>query len=250
MINNFTGGAKYLLQGFRLINQSGLRRFFVIPLLINIIVFTSLFYFASGYLEAFMRSLLPEGDQWWIGVVQVLAWLLFSATALIAVFFLFTIFANLIGAPFNGMLAQRVERYLTGQGGDGDAGLAQVLADAGASMLSELQKYMYFVPIAVLLVILTLIPLVNFAAPFAWAVFTAWMLVIEYLAYPMENHGYRFKQVRAALREKRMLGLGFGAATMVAMMIPLVNLLVMPAAVAGATVMWVEHWRQVGRQPA
>ena len=38
-----------------------------------------------------------------------------------------------------------------------------------------------------------------------------------------------------------LLALGFGGAVMVATAIPLVNFLVIPAAVAGATVLWVER---------
>jgi CysZ protein len=68
------------------------------------------------------------------------------------------------------------------------------------------------------------------------------MLAVEYGAYPMDNHRIRFPQARAALGQRRMLAQGFGAAVMVAMLIPVFNVLVMPAAVAGATAMYVDHF--------
>ena len=52
------------------------------------------------------------------------------------------------------------------------------------------------------------------------------------------------KEILAHLREKRLLALGFGAATLLMTLIPFVNFLVMPAAVAGATAMWVHEWRR------
>jgi CysZ protein len=43
------------------------------------------------------------------------------------------------------------------------------------------------------------------------------------------------------MRGKRMLSLGFGLPVYVGMLIPLVNLLVMPSAVAGSTLLWVRE---------
>ena len=44
----------------------------------------------------------------------------------------------------------------------------------------------------------------------------------------------------------RGLSLGFGAAVTAAMMVPVLNFLVMPAAVAGATLLWLDHMRPAG----
>jgi CysZ protein len=45
--------------------------------------------------------------------------------------------------------------------------------------------------------------------------------------------------MRATLRRRRALSLGFGAAAAGLTTIPILNFVVMPAAVAGATAMWV-----------
>ncbi len=57
----------------------------------------------------------------------------------------------------------------------------------------------------------------------------------------MENHKIHFSQARVELKKKRIISLGFGMAVMFTTIIPLINLLVMPAAVAGATAMWVKR---------
>ncbi|MDT8372288.1 MAG: sulfate transporter CysZ, partial [Gammaproteobacteria bacterium] len=46
---------------------------------------------------------------------------------------------------------------------------------------------------------------------------------------------------RQILKQKRLLALGFGLATLGATMIPIVNFLVIPAAVAGATALYLER---------
>ena len=43
------------------------------------------------------------------------------------------------------------------------------------------------------------------------------------------------------MRERRLLSLGFGGAVMAALAVPVLNFLVIPCAVAGATAMWVEQ---------
>ena len=51
----------------------------------------------------------------------------------------------------------------------------------------------------------------------------------------------RFKELRARLRRRRALALGFGGAVVLATMIPVLNLFVMPAAVAGSAALWVSE---------
>lgn len=76
-----------------------------------------------------------------------------------------------------------------------------------------------------------------------WFLYTAWMLTLEYSDYPMGNHGLEFREMRARLRRKRVLGLGFGATTAGLTLVPVVNFIVMPSAVAGATALWVDELR-------
>ena len=89
--------------------------------------------------------------------------------------------------------------------------------------------------------VLFLIPGINVVAPIVWMAVGAWMLAVTYVDYPMANHGNDFDELRARLRERRLLSLGFGGAVMAALAVPVLNFLVIPCAVAGATAMWVEQ---------
>lgn len=238
-------GAGYLLRGFRLINRPGIRPYAVLPLVVTVVVFALLVGLGINYFGVLLGWLLPSGDAWWETLLRVLLWPVFASAVALVMYFSFTLFANLIGAPFNGLLAEKVEAHLTGSGAVG-GGLGQAIKDFVPAMLNELRKFGYYLLWAVPLLVLFLIPGFNVAAPVLWALFMAWMLVLEYVEYPMENHRITFKQVRKQLAQKRMLGLGFGAAVMGVMLIPVVNLLVMPAAVAGATAMWVEQIKTEG----
>ena len=154
-------------------------------------------------------------------------------------FFGFSVVGNLIAAPFNGLLAEAVERRLSGREMDAGGGWGRILRDLVKSLYSELRKLLYFALRAIPVLIVSL--LVAPVAPVLWFLFGAWMLAIEYADYPMGNHGMTFPRQRKLLRTRRMLGLGFGGMATVALMIPGLNFLVIPAGVAGATAMWVEQ---------
>lgn len=245
MINNFITGASYVLKGFGLIKKPGLRRFVVVPLLINIIVFSLLIYLGLGQFEALVNSLLPDSEAWWAQILRFVLLFLFWALALVIMFFSFTLVANLIAAPFNGLLAERVSIHLTGLTEEKSGGFLIALGNFGPAIRSELNKYVYFLIIGLLVGVFVLvsfaIPVINLLTPVVTAIFGAWMLILEYIAYPAENAGLNFKDIRARMRRQRMMALGFGAAVLLVTVIPLVNFLAMPAAIAGATALWVER---------
>lgn len=234
-------GARYVWRGLRLIRAPGLRRFVAVPLALNTLLFAGLIWYGANEFEAFIDSLLPA----WLDWLRWLLWPLFAVTALLVMFYLFTLVANLIAAPFNGLLAARVEELLTGQyPNSAGAGWKDTLAGVLPGIASEVGKLLYFIGWSVPLLILFLIPGLNVLAPFLWFAFSARMLAMEYLDYPMGNHGLPFREQRSKQREKPLLVLGFGTAALLLTMIPVLNFLAMPTAVAGATAMWVEQWRK------
>lgn len=242
-MRDFIKGFGYLLQGLRLLSAPGLRRFVIAPVLVNSLLFAGLIVLAVRGFEQtldYLLGFLPA----WLHWLQYLLWPLFAASVLLIMGYSFTLLANLIAAPFNGLLAEAVERQLTGQSLSGVGGWQAVLKDILPSLASELHKLLYFAIRALPLLILFLIPGVNLAAPLVWALFTAWMLALEYADYPMGNHGLKFKQQQPRLRRRAGLSLGFGLATLALTLIPLVNFIAMPAAVAGATALWVRELRE------
>jgi CysZ protein len=80
-------------------------------------------------------------------------------------------------------------------------------------------------------------------APFLWFIFTAWMLAIQYADYPFDNHKIKFDDMRNNLKQKQGKSYSFGALVSVFTTIPILNLIVMPVAVCGATAMWVAEFK-------
>ncbi len=233
-------GAGYLLRGFSLIFKPGLRSYVVVPLLINIVLFSILIVVGAQQFNHLVLWLLPE----WLGWLTWLLWPLFALTISGVAFFTFLSICNLIGAPFNGLLAERVEERLRGCVQQSPFRLAQVLQTFIPMLISEINKILYFALRALPLLVLFLIPGVNIIASVLWMIFSAWILALEYADFPMANHDIRFTEQRVLLQKKRLMVWGFGAAILLLLMIPLVNFIAMPTAVAGATAMWVEQFDQ------
>jgi CysZ protein len=231
-------GPRYVLEGFGLLRKPVLRRFVLVPVLINVLLFGGLIGLAYGWVDGSSRYLvarLPEWLQW----LSYLVVPVFVLTSLVVIFYGFSVVANLIAAPFNGLLAEAVESYLTGQTPEGD--WRQLLRDILPSILSELRKLLYFALRALPLLLLLLVPVVNVAASVLWVLFSAWMMTVQYLDFPMGNHRLFFKEQRARLRKRPLLAWSFGGLVMVITLVPVLNFFVMPAAVAGATALWVRE---------
>jgi CysZ protein len=239
---NFFRGLGYLAEGFRLIPQPGLRLFVIIPLVLNIILFGLLFYFLAelfGILIATMMSWLP--DWAWLQALDWVFWILYGAVILLMLAYGFVILANLIGSPFYGYLAELTEKHLTGQEVSTDGSWAAILKDIPRALWREVQKMAYYLPRALALLILGLIPVVNLVVAVLWFVFNCWMMSLQYVDYPADNHKVSFPALRRMLGQSRLSALGFGLPVALAAMVPVLNLFVVPAAVCGATAFWVRE---------
>ena len=246
--NNPFIGARYLLRGLGLITKPKLRRFVLIPLLINTILFISFVYtlfLGTGWLGTLLEGWLPD----WLDWLSFLLWPLFFISALLIMVFGFTIVGNLIAAPFNGLLAEAVENHLTGKPLQSDSGWSAIAAEVVRSVRSELRKLVYYLMWGIPILILLIIPGVNAIGSVLWLVFGAWMMAIQYADYPMGNHRLSFPDQRELLARRRMTSLGFGAVIMMSMVIPVINFVVMPASVAGATALWVDEFSKLAGQP-
>ncbi|MCL6415941.1 sulfate transporter CysZ [Aestuariirhabdus sp. Z084] len=237
-------GANAFIAGFGLLTRPGLRIFVVVPLLINVILFSLLIYFASEQFSDWVQIAL----NWlpgWLSFLDWLMWPLFALTIIIVLFFSFTIVANLIAAPFNGLLSEVCERQLLNDLGEAGQDVPFSWKELGLlvprTLAREITKLLYFAPRALLLFIISWIPVINLIAPLLWALFGAWTMAIQYVDYPADNNKMSFRDMLTALKQRRFMSLGFGGCVSLLMLIPIVNLLIMPAAVTGATKLWVDE---------
>ncbi len=241
--NNPLTGAAYLLRGLKMLPEPGIRSFVLIPLLINTLFFAGAIYLLvsnfSDWVQYLTRLWLPDWD--WLSFLEYLLWPLFAFLLIVVVYYGFSIVANFIAAPFNGFLAEKIELRARGAL-NSDQSLKAVIAMIPRVLARELAKLAYYLPRVIFLLILSFIPVINIVMPFVWFGFAAWMMAIQYCDYPMDNNRVSFRRMKQLLKARRWSSLGFGSLVQLGTLIPVVNLIVMPAAVIGATLFWLEQY--------
>ena len=230
-------GLDCFLDGFALIRRPGLRRYFIVPVLINVVVLISLIVFSYTRFDGWVNLIMAWFPNW----MSALYWLIWGMSLIVVTVLLlysFTVIANLIASPFNAVLSIRVEEKLTGKPPVSTVGPLMVLPRA---LGRELSKLMYVLPRLLGLLLLTIIPVINAVSPFLWLLFGAWMMAIQYADYAADNSDVSFTSLKDRLTGKRFQSILFGLPAYLLLTIPVVNLILMPVGVAGGTRFWVEH---------
>ena len=241
---NTLSGFGYFFRGIGLLTRPGLRRFVVIPLLANIAVFALM----AGAIYQALSGLYIEYSSNFIRDWEFLAWIV---TPLIWLFgtllsgYISIFIVLFLTSPFHGLLAERVEEYVTGEAIVNEGSALQMVLAIPRGFLREIQKIVHYVPMALLVLIITLIPGINVVAPLLWILLGAWMMSLQFVDYPMDNHRLSFGEVRAACSARRSTSIAFGAVVAFVSGLPILNLILIPAAVAGATLLWCEELRHL-----
>jgi CysZ protein len=232
-------GAGYFIKGFELIREKGIRRFVFIPLVVNLVLFSVAFYGLFLELDTYMTML----DNWlpgWLSWLSAFLWPVALLFLLVMFSFIFSSVANWIAAPFNGLLSEKMELLLCGKT-ISPASILDVIKDVPRTLSREWCKLRYYLPRAIgFFILYWILPVIG---QIFWFLFLAWMMAVQYKDYPFDNHKIDFNEMRYALKQKQGLSYSFGITTAVFSMIPIINLVVMPVAICGATALWVDHYR-------
>jgi CysZ protein len=244
-MTDFFDGVHYLFAGFSLITKPGLKRFVIIPLIINIVLFSLLFILLrhyTGEFSAWAIGYLPN----WLHWLSAVIWILFFLSFFLIFIYAFAALGAVAAAPFNGLLAEKVESYLTGVV-PVDRGVLANIKDVPRIVGRQFSIIFYYLPRAFLILLLYFVPVVHVFAVVIWFLFSAWFLALQYLDFPTDNHRIPVADVRAWLQARRATTWGFGMSLMFVMSIPGVNFFAIPAAAAGAAKFWVEENRRSGQ---
>src|SRR3990167_6937598 len=166
-------GPQYLREGLKLVLSPGLRLFVLLPLAINLILFIGLITFAVQEFNGWLNALMPNPEGW-LSFLSYILWPLFFVLLVLMVFFTFTTLANIIAAPFNGFLSEKVEVVVRGEDDFPPFSWAELMAMVPRTLAREARKLGYFLPRAIGLLILSFIPVVNLVAAPLWLLFGVW----------------------------------------------------------------------------
>lgn len=226
-------GARYVVAALPFLFHRQLRVFVLGPLLANGLLFALVIAFGAARFDDLVSSLLPE----WLRWLEIVLWAIVGVVALAVIFFCFSLVANILAAPFSGPLAAAVERLLDREPLPHFSSKSSLLRSALEDVSAEIAKAVYFTLWALPLVALLFVPIVSLFAPLLWFIYGAWALGLQYVDFPLGNHGLRFREQRQIFAGRPYTLLGFGLGMMGVTLTPVLNFVAVPTGVIGATLL-------------
>ncbi len=247
-VRAFFGGVRLLGRGFAVWHSApGLMVLGLIPALIVATAFAVGIITFGLNLETIAAALTPFASGWdepWRTGVHIVAGLAFLAVAVLIVINTFTTITLIVGQPFYELIWRHVEERNGGIGTEVSTGFWRA---TGRAIADGLRMLVPTLLVGLGLFLIGFIPLVGTILTAVLGVFVGgWYLTIELTGLAFDARGIGRRERRRLLRSRRALTQGFGVATYLLFLIPLGAIFVMPAAVAGATLL---ARRTVGAPP-
>jgi len=166
---------------------------------------------------------------------RVAAALVFVLVAALFVVYTFTAVTLVVGDPFYERIWRAVETNL---GNPPTAPERGFWGSLGRAIGDGLRLLLPAVGVGLLLLAGGFIPLVGpILVAVLGAVLGGWLLAVELTGFAFDARGFTVRERRRALRARRGISVGFGAAAYLLFLVPFLAVVAMPSAVAGAAML-------------
>jgi CysZ protein len=216
----------------------GMRLLGILPVLLAGLLVLALLGLLVVHLDELADALTPFADRWDEGsrtLVRVGAGLALLLGSMAVLVVSFTVIAQIIGQPFYERISDRVEHRL-GAPPPG-AGAPWWRSFPRASLESALLLGLTLACTAPLFVLGLFPVLGQTVVPVLQALVGGFFLAVELLAIPLERRGVHLAGRLRFVWRHRGQTLGFGVTAFLLFLVPLMNVLAMPGAVVGATLL-------------
>ncbi|WP_328420842.1 EI24 domain-containing protein [Micromonospora sp. NBC_00389] len=239
VVGRFFAGVGLLLRGLGLyVRSPGLMLLGIVPALISGALFVAAIATLAYFVDDIAALVTPFADDWSTtarNLVRVIAGLAILGLGGLLGVLTFTAVTLVIGDPFYEKISERVEERLGGTPGAVEVSFWPSLR---RSIADSLRLVALAALVGIPLFVAGFIPVVGqTVVPVIGAAVGGWFLALELVGAPFYRRGMRLPDRRSVLKADRPMALGFGVAVFVCFLIPLGAVLIMPAAVAGATLL-------------
>lgn len=168
-------------------------------------------------------------------LVQAVVGIAVLGLALVLFVFTFTAVTLAVGDPFYERIWRKTESLV---GSPPEEPAAGFWVRFGRALSDTLRLLALTIVVSLCVLLIGLIPIVGtVAGAVLGALVGGWFLTLELCGFAFEARGLRLRDRRRALGARRARTLGFGVATYLLFLVPFLAIVVMPAAVAGATLL-------------
>lgn len=201
------------------------------PLLITLLLDALVFYFAFDGMRAGIAGLLPGGG--WFASLRTFLDVLGAMVVVLVLGWSFTWVFLTLTSPFQDFISAAVEREVRGSAVPDPAGLSGFVR----SVMHSLVQALALTFLSVMFLILGLVPLAGPVVFFAWSAFA---LGYSFVSIHSGRTGQRFAERWAFARRHLGAVMGLGAIVVLISLVPLANVLLLPAFVVAGTLIQID----------
>lgn len=238
-MRDLMAGIRYSVRGQRW--AAGHGRWFgfgLLPALVTLVLYAAALTALAYFTDDIAAWATPFADDWgspWQTILRTLFAVLLWLAGLLLSVLTFTAVTLLVGDPFYEKLSEQVEESEGGCPPGPDQPLWRELWNSLRDSLYVLSRaLLYAVPLFLLgfvpVIGQTLVPALGFCV-------SGFFLTLELVSVAMQRRGIPVRERLRVLRTRKALALGFGVPLVLMFMVPLVAVVLMPGAVAGAALL-------------
>lgn len=235
----FAAGLRLLGRGFAMYGRNPrLLMLGLVPAVIAFALFATAWFFLLLYIDDIAAAITWFADDWSDGSRRLMrfgagAGLLVVAGLVSAL--TFTALTLLIGDPFYEVISEKIEEELGGTPGATNLPWYRTL---WPNLADSIRLILLGIAVAIPLFLLGFVPIIGqTVVPVLDGVVGGWLIAVELTGIPFNRRGLRLRDRRRILRANRPLALGFGVPVFLVLLMPVVAIVVVPAAVTGGTLL-------------
>jgi CysZ protein len=209
-----------------------------LPALLVGIVYLAAIVVLAINIDSLLNALTAFADNWtepWRTGTQIIVGIATVGLTVVILIYSFVAVTLAVGDPFYERIWRATEKRLGDAPGEVDESMWKSLR---RGIGNGLRLFVVTALVSIGLFALGFIPVVGqTAVPVLGATVGGWFLAVELTGFAFDARGRTLAERRRILRGSRSMTLGFGMVTYLLFLVPLGAVIVMPAAVAGATIL-------------
>lgn len=238
-VNGFTGP----FVAWRFVREhEGLKRYFIIPFLINIVLLSAIVYLSFIFIYPLLQGIIPQGDAWYLEALKWILTPLLLIILAIVIVLLYSISGSIIAAPFNDPLSAKVEKLLTQVDSEEKFSVKLFLADIVRMTLNVVKLLLLLLIFYIVILLFNMIPV---AGSIVYAVLgffgTTFFLGFQFFDFPLERRRMVFRDKLRILWKIKFLTMGLGLGFFIISIIPILGFLGLNLGAIAGTALYVEY---------
>lgn len=254
-------GATYPIRAlFFILKRPLLSTYIIIPILVNITVGATLYFFTLRPSLNFAKSIIAnfsnKFDTWianlptWLNFLSFFDNIIGNIALTILVIFLSIIigfilvqFGVILGAPWYGALSEKLEKARLGELPPAlPFTLENMVAEITRSLGFELRKIQLLISFGLPTLLLNFIPVLgSILSVISWSSIMSTIVGLDFINAPLDRRRLSFKEKLSIFSQNLPASGTFGLVCLGLVSIPLLNLLVIPLCVAGGTLFFCDR---------